>query len=395
MIRSGCFSVMLAARPSVKSSKCRISLTTLLWAAGPRRSRIRFVTIKVRSSGSSVSMRSNTRTGTPRRASKEAVNSPAADPPTTATLCLPVKGPGEELFFASRISGAILVGSSLPLRILLEQVRRTTYRDRSPSKEENRTSRRSWYLKPPRMKYISYWGASKKDRYFQLAEKVLGSFGWRSYGAPSRKKMAIRLPATSNPASVYAVAGEDPGMKSAAMPNKTAKQYSTRTAPRWPSPRFDKRCAVWSLPGEVKGSRPRRAREIEISVVSKIGTPRIRIGISQVIGKGAPSGRILSPRVAIRNPRNIAPPSPMKIFAGLKFQRRNPSEAPRVAAPKLRTSVCPFMLAEIVKKVAATAAIPAHRPALRERMVHDAVMPTTHNTVKQSSRITPVIPGTN
>ena len=61
---------------------------------------------------------------------------------------------------------------------------------------------------------------------------------------------------------------------------------------------------------------------METSVVSKIGTPRISTGTSHAAGKCDPSGRIFRPSVAIRNPRNIAPPSPMKIFAGLKFQRR-------------------------------------------------------------------------
>ena len=50
------------------------------------------------------------------------------------------------------------------------------------------------------------------------------------------------------------------------------------------------------------------------------------------------SGRTFRPSVAIRKPRNIAPPSPMKIFAGLKFQRRKPSAAPKVATPRVRTS---------------------------------------------------------
>ena len=52
-------------------------------------------------------------------------------------------------------------------------------------------------------------------------------------------------------------------------------------------------------------------------------------------GNATPSGRIFKPSVAIRKPRNIAPPSPMKILAGLKFQRRNPSAAPSVAAPSV------------------------------------------------------------
>ena len=38
---------------------------------------------------------------------------------------------------------------------------------------------------------------------------------------------------------------------------------------------------MWSLPGVVNGSRPRREREIVTSVVSKIVTPRISSGASQ------------------------------------------------------------------------------------------------------------------
>ncbi len=121
---------------------------------------------------------------------------------------------------------------------------------------------------------------------------------------------------------VYTVAGEKFGTSSASAPSTIASAYIASTAPRWPRPRFESRCAVWSLPGEVKGNRPRRAREMETSVVSKIGTPRISTGTSHVCGNSVPSGRIFSPSVAIRNPRNIAPPSPIKIFAGLKFQRR-------------------------------------------------------------------------
>src|SRR5438046_4015012 len=34
---------------------------------------------------------------------------------------------------------------------------------------------------------------------------------------------------------------------------------------------------------------------------------------------------------------NIAPPSPMKILAGLKFQRRNPAAAPSTAAARMRS----------------------------------------------------------
>ena len=74
------------------------------------------------------------------------------------------------------------------------------------------------------------------------------------------------------------------------------------------------------------------------------------MGTSHVSGNGAPSGRIFNPSMAIRKPRNIAPPSPMKIFAGLKFQRKNPSAAPSAAAPSVRTSIWPLMPAASVKK---------------------------------------------
>ncbi len=50
---------------------------------------------------------------------------------------------------------------------------------------------------------------------------------------------------------------------------------------RWLSKMFERRCAVWSLPGVVKGKKPRREREIEISVVSKIVAPRMKTGTSQ------------------------------------------------------------------------------------------------------------------
>ena len=75
-------------------------------------------------------------------------------------------------------------------------------------------------------------------------------------------------------------------------------------------------------------------------------------------------GRIFSPSVAIRKPRNMAPPSPMKIFAGLKFQRRKPSAAPSVAAARVEIMVWPFTYGEMVKNPAATAAMPAQRPSM-------------------------------
>ena len=48
------------------------------------------------------------------RANTVAVSSPAAEPPTTATLWLAVRDLDAEIFFASRDSSAILLLSSLP-----------------------------------------------------------------------------------------------------------------------------------------------------------------------------------------------------------------------------------------------------------------------------------------
>ena len=56
--------------------------------------------------------------------------------------------------------------------------------------------------------------------------------------------------------------------------------FDCKTAVRWLLKRFERRCAVWSLPGVVNGKKPRREREMEMSVVSKIVAPRIKIGIS-------------------------------------------------------------------------------------------------------------------
>ena len=91
------------------------------------------------------------------------------------------------------------------------------------------------------------------------------------------------------------------------------------------------------MPAEVNGIRPRRSREIETRVVSKIGTASTRTGIIQAANPDVPLRRSLAPKVANMKPRNIAPPSPMKIFAGLKFQQRKPSDAPRTAVARVAT----------------------------------------------------------
>src|SRR5208282_378821 len=70
---------------------------------------MRCVTISVRAAGSIVSMRSKTRTGRPFRANMEAAKSPAADPPTTATCWLFVRGDEARAVFVSYLSDTIFV----------------------------------------------------------------------------------------------------------------------------------------------------------------------------------------------------------------------------------------------------------------------------------------------
>src|SRR6266699_2034076 len=82
------------------------------------------------------------------------------------------------------------------------------------------------------------------------------------------------------PAAMYAEKAGRRLIASASKPETAPSAYRTRTALRWPLKRFERRCAAWSLPGVVKGIKPRRDREMEISVVSKIVAARMKIGTS-------------------------------------------------------------------------------------------------------------------
>ena len=83
--KSGDSRGMVAARPSVNSSKRLILLTTDFSEAVPRRWWMRSVTIRVRRGESSRSARSKKRTLQPRRARSRPVNRPAAEAPTIPT----------------------------------------------------------------------------------------------------------------------------------------------------------------------------------------------------------------------------------------------------------------------------------------------------------------------
>src|SRR6202790_933860 len=174
---------------------------------------------------------------------------------------------------------------------------------------------------------------------------------WRSNGASSSRAMAASTATPATAATMYAGNAGKWLIAIASRPKTAPRAYKTRTALRWLFRRFERRCAVWSLPGVVNGMKPRREREMEISVVSKIVAPRMNTGTSHAtLGPPAITGRSFKASVAIRKPRNIAPPSPMKIFAGLKFQRRNPAAAPRTAAAMVLIRSCPLSKANIAKK---------------------------------------------
>ena len=78
----------------------------------------------------------------------------------------------------------------------------------------------------------------------QCVEEDPWSLPCRSYADPSRNTTATTAAASRNPASTHAVPDETRGARTPRPPNNTARQYSTSTAPRWPSPRFERRCAV-------------------------------------------------------------------------------------------------------------------------------------------------------
>ena len=98
------------------------------------------------------------------------------------------------------------------------------------------------------------------------------------------------------------------------------------------------------------------------SVLSKIGAPKIRIGTIQPIWV-VPSLRLNKMLMAaIISPRNMAPLSPMKIDAGLKFHFKKPRLAPKVAADIKPNKPWFCSRANIKKKQDARAASPAREP---------------------------------
>src|SRR6266404_2933797 len=164
---------------------------------------------------------------------------------------------------------------------------------------------------------------------------------WRSNGASSSRVIAPSAATPATPAAVYAEKAGKWLIARASKPETAPSAYRTRTALRWPLKRFERRCAAWSFPGVVKGIKPRREREMEISVVSKIVAPRMKIGTSHAA---------LEP-----------------------------------AAIMVLTRICPLANAKMAKKSDATAAIPAQSPSMWSRMLKDAVMPTTHTKVRAVS----------
>src|SRR5713101_7490420 len=92
--------------------------------------------------------------------------------------------------------------------------------------------------------------------------------------------MAASAATPATAATLYAEMAGKWLIARASRPKTAPSAYRTRTALRWLLKRFERRCAAWSLPGVVKGMKPRREREMEIRVVSKIVAPRMKTGTS-------------------------------------------------------------------------------------------------------------------
>src|SRR5579884_953342 len=114
-------------------------------------------------------------------------------------------------------------------------------------------------------------------------------------------------------------------------------------------------------------------------------TPRMTMGIIQLIAGFRVGNRSLRPRVAIINPRNMAPPSPIKILAGLKFQQRNPREEPIIAPASEPIRPYPFEQQQAKKKNDAIAVTPVHKPSMWSKILKAAVIPTTQKRVRKTS----------
>ena len=70
--------------------------------------------------------------------------------------------------------------------------------------------------------------------------------------------------------------------------------------------------------------------------VSKIGIARTTTGTTTAIIVDLLRGPTTD-RIAIINPRNKAPPSPIKVFAGEKLKGKNPMQLPAIATMAIQT----------------------------------------------------------
>ena len=80
-------------------------------------------------------------------------------------------------------------------------------------------------------------------------------------------------------------------------------------------------------------------------------------------------------------PRNIDPPSPMNVRAGLKLNRRNARQAPASAAARIAASARPSDAAMIAKVVAPMPTTPAASPSMPSVKLMMFTMATNQMTV--------------
>src|SRR5581483_7663014 len=76
-----------------------------------------------------------------------------------------------------------------------------------------------------------------------------GLMDCRSEGARSSRKTPIRAATRANPPMSAAPEDGRRMTSTPAAPPIPPRRYMPMTAPRWPSPRFARRCAAWSFPG--------------------------------------------------------------------------------------------------------------------------------------------------
>src|SRR3954462_14797925 len=136
---------------------------------------------------------------------------------------------------------------------------------------------------------------------------------------------------------------------------------------------------MWVLSG-VNGDPPWDTRRTMIQKVSMIGTPSTsRATATLAVPRMA--------RTASVNPTNWTPLVPVKIDAGWKFQRRNPSRAPARAKHNTATSGWPTWVVRLITPnvTAAMNDTPDESPSRPSIQLILLIIPTIQKIVKATA----------